>query len=113
MYSKVYALLGLAKKAGRLVAGEDTCIRAIKSRSAFLVIVAEDASDNTKKEFVDACSYRNVDCLFFGQKVLLGKYIGKELRSVIAILDKGFAKALKKIINNCSIQVGGGPIEKS
>ena len=45
---KVYSLLGLAKKAGQLLSGDDTCERTIKSGKAVLVIVAGDASENTK-----------------------------------------------------------------
>jgi len=108
MDKNIYTFLGLAKKAGKLVSGADACDGALKSGKAFLVIVAEDASENTKKEFKDSCSYRGVDICFFGKKELLGKYIGKDIRSVIAILDKGFAKELKAKIENRSKEDGGG-----
>jgi ribosomal protein L7Ae-like RNA K-turn-binding protein len=108
MNKNIYSFLGLAKKAGKLVSGGDTCARALKSGKAFLVIVAEDASENTKKEFKDSCSYRGVNICYFGKKELLGKYTGKDIRSVIAILDKGFSDELKARIENCSKEDGGG-----
>ena len=44
-------MLGLAAKAGKIASGEFSTERAVKSGSAFLVIVSEEASENTKKLF--------------------------------------------------------------
>lgn len=41
-------LLGLARRAGKLTMGEGFVLSAIRDGSAKLVIVANDASDNTK-----------------------------------------------------------------
>ena len=46
---KVLGLMGLAKKAGRVAMGEDAVKDAVRYGTAHLVIIAEDASDNTKK----------------------------------------------------------------
>ena len=51
MQSKIFSSLGLATKAGKTQSGEFSTEKAVKSFRAFLVIVAEDASDNTKKMF--------------------------------------------------------------
>ena len=110
MNNKIYSFLGLAKKAGKLVSGGDTCMRAVKSGKVLLIIVAADASDNTKKEFTDACRYRGTDIRFFGEKDLLGKFVGKDLRTVIGILDEGFSSKLKEDIDRLSIENGGGKI---
>lgn len=113
MSNKVYSLIGLAKRAGKVVAGEDTCIRAVKSNKVFLVIVAEDASDNTKKEFSNACSYRGINISFFGRKKHLGRYVGKEMRAVIGVLDRGFSTVLKDRIDRYSIEFGGETLGKN
>jgi ribosomal protein L7Ae-like RNA K-turn-binding protein len=57
MDNKIYLLIGLSTKAGRLTGGEDAVEKSIKSLKAQLVIVAEDASDNTRKKFMDICKY--------------------------------------------------------
>ena len=49
---KVLNLLGLATRAGKTASGEFMTEKAIKSGKAYLVIVSEEASDNTKKMFV-------------------------------------------------------------
>ena len=63
---KVYGTLGLAMKAGKVVSGEFMTEKAIRDGMASLVIVAEDASANTKKKFKDSCSFYHVPCAFFG-----------------------------------------------
>ncbi len=68
MLNNIYSFLGLAMKAGKLLSGESSCERAIRSRIVYLVIVADDASQNTKKKFTDMCSYRGVEIKFFGKK---------------------------------------------
>lgn len=94
--SKVYSLLSLAMKAGKLVSGEFATDKSIKSGSAWVVLVSEDASDNTKKGFCDACNYYNVPQYFFGTKEQIGCAIGKSMRSSLAITDENFAKSLIK-----------------
>ena len=94
--NKIYSLLGLAKKAGRVVSGEFATDKSIKEGTAFLVLVSEDASDNTKKKFSNTCEFYGVPRYFFGTKDELGHAIGKEMRSSLAITDEGFAKSLIK-----------------
>ena len=48
---KAGSLLGLCNKAGKLTTGQFACERAVQSGKALLVLVAVDASDNTKKKF--------------------------------------------------------------
>ena len=46
---KVLNLIGLATKAGKTASGEFMTEKSVKSGKAFLVIVSEEASDNTRK----------------------------------------------------------------
>ena len=46
---KLHSLLGLAMRAGKLVSGEDGTMLDLKKNKLNLVIVATDASNNTKK----------------------------------------------------------------
>ncbi|MDP4092532.1 MAG: ribosomal L7Ae/L30e/S12e/Gadd45 family protein [Bacillota bacterium] len=112
MTNRIYSFMGLAVKAGRLVSGDDTCERALKREKVKLLIIAEDASDNTKKKFTDICSYRNIAFRIFGKKELIGSYTGKDARSVAAILDKGFADRLAEMIDKDHLEFGGEQIGK-
>ena len=91
---KILSLIGLATKAGKIVSGEFSVEKAVKSDKAYLVIVAEDASDNTKKMFQNMCEYRNVPLYYYSNKNDLGHAMGKQFRVSIACLDEGFSKAM-------------------
>lgn len=98
MENKIYQMLALSKKAGKLVAGEFTCKQAVLEQKAYLVIVATDASDNTKKLFKDKTAYRTISYVEWGTKEKLGQILGKEIRAVVAILDSHFAMRIKEMI---------------
>ena len=57
---KVLSLISLATKAGRCASGEFLTESETKSGRAGLVVVAEDASENTKKKFRDMCEFYDV-----------------------------------------------------
>ena len=96
MQNKVLSLVGLAMKAGKVVSGEFSTEKAVKEGKAALVIVAEDASDNTKKLFDDKCDFYQVPVYVYGDKEIIGHAIGKELRASLAIVDAGFAKSIER-----------------
>ncbi len=97
---KVLSLIGLAMKAGRCTSGETMTENETKLGRARLVIVASDASDNTKKKFRDMCEFYKVPICFYGDKDTLGHAMGKEFRASLAILDKGFADGIRKELKN-------------
>lgn len=96
MQNKILSLVGLAMKAGKVVSGEFSTEKAVKEGKASLVIVAEDASDNTKKLFLDKCDFYQVPVYIYGDKEQIGHAIGKELRASLAIVDTGFAKSIER-----------------
>ncbi len=98
-YEPVYRFLSLATKAGKIKSGEFSVEKAIKEYEAYLVIIAEDASDNTKKHFSDMCSYRDIPIRQFGDSSLIGKFTGKEFRKSIAVCDEGFSVKLQEMID--------------
>lgn len=110
MIEKVYSMLGLAQKANKLVSGDEICEMTIKSKKSFLVIIAKDASEKTRKKFIDMSNFRNIKCLIFGEKEKIGNCIGKEIRSVVVIKDINFAKKVEELITATDEQNGGGVI---
>ena len=96
---KIFSLIGLATRARKTVSGEFATEKAVKSFKACLVIVAEDASDNTKKLFQDKCSFYEVPCYVCGTKEELAHAMGKEVRASLAVTDEGFADAIINLLN--------------
>lgn len=99
---KVLGILGLAMKAGTVLSGEFMTEQAIRSGEAKLVIVASDASDNTKKKFRNSCQFYHVPYAQWGEKEVMGNAIGKQFRASLAVTDKGLAKSIG---NNLDLEV--------
>lgn len=95
--NKFFSLLGICMKAGKVQSGEVGSEAALKGKKAKLIIVAEDASENTKTKFLNSAKFYNVDLIEYGKKIDLGWAVGKAERSVMAIIDDGFAKKLKEL----------------
>lgn len=100
---KIYSFLGLAQRAGKLVSGDDSTMLDIKKNRVKLVIVADDASNNTKKLFKDKTSFRNINCVTYSTKLQLGLAIGKAPRAVVGIKDTSFANKVLEFIGNTKI----------
>lgn len=94
--NKALSLISLATKAGKTASGEFCTEKEVKSGKAELVIVAQDASDNTKQKFKNMCEFYEVPIYFYGDKDTLGHAMGKEFRASLAVTDLGFAKGIIK-----------------
>ena len=105
-YQKLYGLIGLATKASKLVAGTDACIESIENKSVKLVLIAQDASERTKKLLKEKSKNFNIPIYEIGEIETLSKACGKVNKAVIGIKEKGFAESIKKIL------VGGEVIGK-
>ncbi|HHX59625.1 MAG TPA: 50S ribosomal protein L7ae [Epulopiscium sp.] len=98
MDKKIYGLIGICQKAGKLASGELACELAVKKNEAYLVILAQDASKNTNKKFNDKCTYRKVPLIKYGTKESLGNAIGKVARASIAVTDEKLAEKIAELI---------------
>lgn len=97
--SKVFGLLGLATRAGKVQSGEFSTEKSVKSGRSSMVIVSEEASDNTKKMFRNMCTYYKVPYVEFGGKEELGHAMGKRYRASLSVEDSGFSGAIMKELN--------------
>ena len=100
--NRVLSLIGLATKAGKITSGEFSTEKSVKTGNADLVIVSEEASENTKKKFRNMCDFYHVPIYFYGTKDELGKAMGKEFRASLAVQDAGLSKAIEKVLHETS-----------
>ena len=94
--SKAEKYLGLARKAGKVVSGYQTCVHTISKGQIKLIIVAEDASDNTKKKFRVLCERHSVPFRIYGNSEDLSHITGLSGRGIFGITDNGFAEVIIK-----------------
>lgn len=99
MEKKINALFSLCMKAGKLTTGEFSCEQALRQNIACLVVVTEDASDNTKKKFINKAFFYQVPVLTYGKKQELSRCVGKENRAVYVITEKNLAKRVQEMID--------------
>ena len=88
----------MAKRCRRMVSGGFQVEEAVKNGSVKLLIVAVDAKENTKIKYTDIAEKNRIPCHSALTKESLGKCLGKEYCAVVAVLDDGFAKSLKKLL---------------
>lgn len=98
--NKIFSMIGLATRAGKTVAGEFSVEKAVKTNKAFLVLVSEEASDNTKKLFLNKCNYYQIPIYIYGSKEELGSSTGNKERASIAITDEGFSRTIVKLLED-------------
>lgn len=94
MNNKIYSFLGLMQKAGKILSGDETVSNEIKNKKCKLLIIANDASDNTKDRFQNMVKNYETKYIYFGEKEKLGYCIGKSQRTVISIRDEKVAESL-------------------
>ena len=92
--NKTLSQLGMAMRAGKLITGDEIVLKAVRSKQAYLVIVAADASANTKKKFRDKCNTYGIQLAEAFDRDQLGKAIGKPERVVLAVTDAQFGKMI-------------------
>lgn len=104
MDNKIFSMLSLATKAGKIQSGGFSVEKAVKEKRALLVIISTDASDNTTKMFTNMCKFYEVPLYRFGSKDELGHRIGKGSRSSVAILDRGFSDRIQTLLETGGTQ---------
>lgn len=90
--TKRIRMLGMAMKAGKVITGIDLCEKAVSTKKAKLIVLAEDAAQATIEKF----NNKGLPVVFVKDKAELGKCVGKEYRSVCVVCDAGFAKVIQE-----------------
>lgn len=96
---KILSMLGLARRAGKTVCGTDLAILAVRSDKAFIVIMACDVSERTKKQLSDKCISHNVKLVQTdASQSEMAKATGKSSPvSAVAVTDRHFADGIMKL----------------
>ena len=94
---KALSFLGLIKKAGALLTGEDGVSGAARSGQAVLLMVASDTADNTRKKAGNLSRWYGIPMITLPwDKDTLGELLDKRVCAILALTDKGLAAALQK-----------------
>ena len=94
MTEKTLSYLGLCRRAGKLALGHDAVAEAVRTKTARLCLLTEDASPRHRRELENAQNKVQIFDMHITAEEL-SYSIGKKV-CVLAILDDGFAKAVTK-----------------
>lgn len=103
MINKLLGLIGISAKAGKVVSGADACYEEIQKKTVKLIIIAQDASEKTKKNFSFYGDKYNIPFAIQSTIEDLSNAIGKKNRAIIGIKDINLSKEIQKIINGGEI----------
>lgn len=95
-----FGFLGICSKAGCILSGSFQVEKGIQTGEACFVLIASDASDNTRKKFVNKCDYYGIPYMITGTMDILSRAIGKKDKAVIAVTDSRMAEALMNKLGN-------------
>lgn len=100
MNDKLLSLLGLCRRAGKLVIGADPTTESISKGKSKLVIYASDFSKSSLRHIAPAAQTAGVKIICINRsKDELSLALGK-LCGVLSVEDKGFAEKLNQLIEN-------------
>ena len=92
MNNNILTLIGLCKRAGMLEAGEEPVEGAARAKDARVLLLAEDAADNTARRVRHFAEMGN--CLWLRvpfTKAEMGQILGRSSCAIVAVTDIGFA----------------------
>lgn len=93
---KYEGVIGLAKRAGKLATGTESVLDAVRAKKSALVLVASDASEDTKKRISDKCAFYDGRYIVLPTtKSELGGVLGRNDTATAAFLDASFVKAFE------------------
>ena len=96
MNNKIYGMIGLAKRSGKLYIGYDAVKDNISSKKMHLILVAEDASSKMKQQISELSLNHHIPIKFYGSKIDLGHVLGRQEVSYIGITDVNMADFMIK-----------------
>lgn len=95
---KLLQMMGLARRANLLLAGEEAVADAIAAHKARLVLLAADVSERTGKKIRQMAGETLPVLVLPAEKDALGAALGKGSCAVAAVLDGGFAAKLAQML---------------
>lgn len=113
---RLKGMIGLCARARKLAIGTDIAIDSVRNSKSKLLLLAFDASQNSKKKVLNCAGYYNIPCYEIPIGISeLGHCTGKSGNTAaVAVLDRNMINGINKIINETNEQTSkadNGPWE--
>jgi ribosomal protein L7Ae-like RNA K-turn-binding protein len=97
--ARLFGMIGLARRAGRITFGFDAVLEDIAAGRAKAVLVTHDASDRTARKMKEACARRHLTIVTMPlSKAECGNAAGRVDTAVIAVSDASFADKMVGLV---------------
>ena len=90
----IKTMLGFAQKSKKVVSGESAVKALLKKGQIYLLILAEDLSENRVKHWQYMANEIAVPTIIIGTKLELGIALGQSPRSIIGVTDSDLARTI-------------------
>jgi len=96
--TKLLGTIGLARRAGKLLLGEETILSALKKNQVNVVFLASDTGPNTTKRISDKTKFHGVQLITALSSDEMAGASGRKTLKVAGIGDKNFTILIQKAI---------------
>ncbi len=98
MNDRLLSFMGICRRAGKIVIGNDPVKESVETDKALLILIASDISQNTLKKIKPVIEESKVPCFQIGRtKDEISFSLGKTC-AILAVTDKGFADKFMELI---------------
>lgn len=89
--------IGLGRKSGKLISGTEMVCDGVRDGKVIMIIMAGNASDNSKKRILNCAAYYNTEVLALGDITTeeLGRAIGKSAVACLGVTDENIVALVK------------------
>ncbi|MDZ4183256.1 MAG: ribosomal L7Ae/L30e/S12e/Gadd45 family protein [Candidatus Cloacimonadaceae bacterium] len=91
--TRILNLMQFARKAGKLIAGADACIRALHRNKLYLIVIADDTAARSTQRIMHEIEENNIPVasIRMGNQITISNALGLPLTGILGISDKHFA----------------------
>jgi ribosomal protein L7Ae-like RNA K-turn-binding protein len=97
---RVLRMLGLAARAGAVVPGTGRVREAVRGGSVLLVVLAADASQNSRDKLLPLLDARGVNWISGYDRDTLGQAVGRPPLSAVGVTDARMAARVREIADS-------------
>ncbi|HEX3025704.1 MAG TPA: ribosomal L7Ae/L30e/S12e/Gadd45 family protein [Clostridia bacterium] len=98
MEDKLFGMLGIARRAGKITFGFDAVVRSVTEGTAFLVLMSQDVAERTERQTIRACDENSVKAMKTKKSMLdIGYAIGRGSTAVLSVTDSSIAAKLEEL----------------
>ena len=95
---KILNLLGLAHKSGKTICGDFAAEAHLKKHTVPMLFLASDGGGDNTGKYRMLAERKSIEIVDIFTKEELGSAVGKARNVVILLADRGFAKAIDKLL---------------